>query len=127
MEDLVRVYGVREGIISVPGAGASVRRQVPSSFIPLPQSSSAQQYNTPPGLSARGKALAVLNRGGAIIYPIPFSALSVSFSSRRAGLVLTTKERKKTIVEVERKRDERLEIGAKNLVKVLKGWMASNG
>lgn len=68
----------------------------------------------------------MLNRGGTTIYPIPFSALSVSFSSRRARLILTTKERKKTIVEVERKRDERLEVGVRNLVKVLKSWMASN-
>lgn len=102
------------------------QEQVPSSSLPLPQFSSTQQRNMPPGLSARGKALAVLNRGGTINDPVSFSALGVSFTSRRVGLVLTTKERKKTIVEVERKRYERLEVGAKNSIKVLKGWMASN-
>lgn len=58
--------------------------------------------------------------------PLPFALLSVSFSSRRVGLVLTTRERRKTIVEVERVRDERLESSAKRLVQELKVWMVSS-
>jgi len=63
--------------------------------------------------------------------PVPFSALSVSFSPRRVGLVLSggaggrSGVRKRTIVEVARTRDERLEVAAKKLVKELKVWLGS--
>lgn len=60
------------------------------------------------------------------IHAIPFSSLSASFSPRRAGLILTTKERKKTIVEVNRTKDELLEVTVKKLVRELKLWLASN-
>ncbi|KAI0655671.1 hypothetical protein C8Q70DRAFT_922953 [Cubamyces menziesii] len=58
---------------------------------------------------------------------IPFSALSVSFSPRAVGLVLTTRERKKTIVQVPRTREETLEVSARKLVGELRAWVASNG
>lgn len=48
--------------------------------------------------------------------PVPFSALSVTFSIRRVGLVLTTRTGKRTIYEENRTRDERLESTAKLLV-----------
>ncbi|THH33023.1 hypothetical protein EUX98_g1162 [Antrodiella citrinella] len=85
VEDLVRLHGVREGVVddSEAGMGTCTTKQ------PV---------------------------------PVPFSVLSVSFSSRRVGLILTTKERKRTIVEVERARDEKLEVAAKRLVQELKGW-----
>ena len=92
MEDLVRYYGVREGVVSADGPEVA-------------RSSS----------SVRIKQAA-----------LPFSALSVAFSSRRVGLVLTTQERKRTIVELSRAKDERLEVAAKALVKQLKHWLASN-
>ena len=95
LEDLVRVYGVREGVVSVSD--------------PAVVMSSAKK-----GLQKQP-------------LPVPFSLLSVTFSSRRVGLVLTTKERKKTIVEVERTREERLEVAAKLLVQELKMWIASSG
>lgn len=124
----MRVYGVREGIVSVPGVIASVKRHIPP---PSSLTSHSQRGGSgaPPLTSARSKAMAVLQRGnsGTNIYPISFSALSVNFSSRRLGLVLTTRERKRTIVEVVRTRDERLETGAKRLIQELRGWMASNG
>ncbi|EJF55907.1 hypothetical protein DICSQDRAFT_113697 [Dichomitus squalens LYAD-421 SS1] len=60
------------------------------------------------------------------VAPIPFAALTASFSPRAVGLVLTTKERKRKIVEVPRARDETLEVSAKKLVRELKGWLASN-
>ena len=94
MEDLVRTYGVREGVVSVDSPDT------------IRASSSS---------SARARATA-----------LPFSVLSVSFSSRRVGLVLTTRERKKTIVEVQRAKDERLETAAKSLVKELRNWLKSN-
>lgn len=156
MEDLIRGYGVREGIVGVEGVGVerSVKRQV--------QSSSTGDVLVkignppPPGSSARKKALAVLQRTSTpsssspsstpptppntytsgssnrtktttTTYPIPFSALNVNFSSRKVGLVLSTRERKRTIVEVERTREERLEAGAKRLVRELKVWMTGQG
>lgn len=88
MEDLVRAYGVRDGVIILDSKTLS---------------------------SSRGQTRA---------RPLPFDALTVSFSSRRVGLVLTTRERKKTIVEVERRREEKLEIAAKQLVNELRSWLA---
>lgn len=88
VEDLVRVYGLREGVVSL----------------------------TPSPISSRNK--------GKQITPLPFSALSVSFSSRKVGLQLsTTGRRKRTIVEVARGRDEKLEVAAKALVKELRSWL----
>jgi hypothetical protein len=101
LEDLVRVYGMREGIVSIPSASSS-----PSSSSPP----------TPgPGSSRRPAPR-----------PIPFSALSVSFSSRKVGLALTSAGRKRNILEVARTRDERLEFAAKRLVKELKSWLVSS-
>ena len=95
-EDLVRAYGMREGVVSVDADGSGVKLVGGSS-------SSRSRQRT-----------------------LPFSVLSVSFSSRRLGLVLTTRERKKTIVEVGRTKDEKLEVGAKKLVKELRSWLAVN-
>jgi hypothetical protein len=55
--------------------------------------------------------------------PVCFSTLSVSFSSRKVGLVMTGKGTKRTIVEVPRTKDEKLEVAAKRLVKELKAWL----
>ncbi|OSD03812.1 hypothetical protein PYCCODRAFT_1365227 [Trametes coccinea BRFM310] len=96
LEDLVRVYGSREGVVSLATS-------VPSASTPVN------------GTSSRAKSPSV-----------PFSALSVSFSPRSVGLVLTTKERKKTIVQVPRTREETLEMSARKLVMELKGWAAAN-
>ncbi|KAF7324296.1 COesterase domain-containing protein [Mycena venus] len=69
------------------------------------------------------------------IHPLPFSALSISFSSRRVGLVLTSgggssmggtirgAGSKRTIIEVPRMRDEALEVAARRLVWELKDWL----
>ncbi|EKM52857.1 uncharacterized protein PHACADRAFT_261513 [Phanerochaete carnosa HHB-10118-sp] len=95
-EDLVRGYGLREGVISTDADGTI-----------------AQTVNS--ASSSRTKQRTV-----------PFNTLSVSFSSRRLGLVLMTRERKKTIVEVGRVKDEKLEVGAKKLVKELKSWLSIN-
>jgi len=86
LEDLVRIYGTRAGVISVSKA--------------KPRGSGTQ--------------------------PIPFSMLSVSFSPRRVGLVMTTKERKRTVVEIARLREETLEVAARQLVNELRIWLAAN-
>ncbi|KZT25009.1 hypothetical protein NEOLEDRAFT_1115277 [Neolentinus lepideus HHB14362 ss-1] len=81
LEDLVRGYGVRDGVVS-------------------------------DGKERQGE--------GRSVSPVPFDALSVSFSTRKAGLVLASRGGKRTIVEVPRTRDEKLEVAAKRLVKELR-------
>ncbi|THG93279.1 hypothetical protein EW026_g2862 [Hermanssonia centrifuga] len=121
MEDLVRAYGVREGVIALANMASSSTNGIVSGnanvVSKVPAGSSSNDGRT----SSRSKAM---SKAPALV---PFGALSVSFSSRRVGLVLTTKERKRTIVETERAKDERLEIAAKKLVKELKGWVAARG
>ncbi|CDO69972.1 hypothetical protein BN946_scf184836.g46 [Trametes cinnabarina] len=116
LEDLVRVYGSREGVVSLV-ASSSTSAPVVSpptskkSANGYPEASSRRTH----GMSSRAKSPTV-----------PFASLSVSFSPRSVGLVLTTKERKKTIVQVPRTREETLEVSARKLVMELKGWVAAN-
>ncbi|KAI0084365.1 hypothetical protein BDY19DRAFT_972605 [Irpex rosettiformis] len=93
LEDLVRIYGEREGLIYTDDGSSSV---------------------------------ASTSRSKSRKRQLPFDALSVSFSSRRVGLVLTTSQRKRTIVEVERRREEKLEYAARGLVHELKSWIREN-
>ncbi|GJJ14054.1 hypothetical protein Clacol_008311 [Clathrus columnatus] len=54
--------------------------------------------------------------------PIPFSRLSVSFSPRTLGLILSSGGQKRTIVQCFKERGEKLEAGAKRLVRELDKW-----
>ena len=81
LEDLIRHYGVKEGVITVSDQVATQRKTVTSRPA-----------------------------------PVPYSALSVSFSIRKVGLVLTTRTGKRTILEEKRTGEERLESTAKLLV-----------
>ncbi|KAF8509110.1 hypothetical protein BU17DRAFT_56334 [Hysterangium stoloniferum] len=58
--------------------------------------------------------------------PIHFAKLSVNFSPRSLGLVLLSCGQKRTIVECYRERNEKLEVGAKRLVKELERWSKSD-
>jgi hypothetical protein len=107
LEDLIRVYGGREGLISYPSPTSSASGSSPSSSSPRSGSGSSR-FSTPN------------NRG---ITPIPFSSISASFSPRKVGLVLTSQGRKRTIVEVSRDRNDKLEISAKKLVRELRVWL----
>ena len=140
MEDLVRAYGVREGVVTLnPNSttvsssssnGAGLVPASPTSPMSMTFSASGVKKssrmagsgngNGSPAPSMRSKT----TRSGPA--PIPFAALSVAFSSRRVGLVLTTRERKKTIIEVARTKDDRLEVTAKKLAKELGVWLANN-
>lgn len=80
MEDLVRRYGVRAGVISL---------------VAPPMSASASTSKLPT--------------------PLPFTSVSVSFSPRKVGLVVL----RRTVVEVKRERDEKLESVAKRLINEL--------
>lgn len=85
LEDLVRHYGVKEGVVSVSDQVATQREMATSRPA-----------------------------------PVPYSALSVNFSVRKVGLVLTTRSGKRTILEENRTREERLESTAKLLVSGLR-------
>ena len=96
LEDLVRLYGTRAGIIHV--AGSSEMPSAPPS-----------RCQTPNGTRS-----------------IQFNLLYASFAPRRVGLSLATKQRRRTIVEVARTRDQTLEASAVLLVRELAAWVAAN-
>lgn len=109
LEDLVRDYGLREGVVhpnppSVSSSSASSGSQPLDS---IGSSSSTTRHTS-------------TNRPT----PIPFSSLSISFSPRKVGLFLSTASRRRTILEIARTRDEKLEFTAKKLVKQLKIWLS---
>lgn len=153
-EDLVREYGVREGTITLGASAINVgSRASTSGGGAQPFGNGGANVHTYANGTANGKGHWQKGQKGdarglpasptsptSPISPVrsklvsqatgatalPFAALSISFSSRRVGLVLTTRERKKTIIEVPRAKDERLESTAKRLVKELKNWLAEN-
>lgn len=95
LEDIVRLYGRRERVISVP----------------------PNLDPSPPVPGNKGKLAEPVSAA------IPFSALSVSFSSRRVGLILASSGTRRTIVEVQRERTDALETSARRLVRGLKAWL----
>jgi hypothetical protein len=109
LEDLVRYYGLREGVVHTAPPGVS-----PSS------TASRSQLDNNAGSSSSAKHRS--RTTGPV--PLQFSALSVSFSPRKVGLVLTTTGRKRTILEVARTRNEELEVTAKRVVQQLKVWLS---
>lgn len=96
VEDIVRLYGTRAGVIHV--AGSSEMPSAPPS-----------RCQTPNGTRS-----------------IPFNLLYASFAPRRVGLTLATKQRRRTIVEVVRTRDQTLEASVVLLVRELAAWVAAN-
>ncbi|KAG2135370.1 uncharacterized protein EDB93DRAFT_1331096 [Suillus bovinus] len=108
LEDLIRHYGVREGVVHInsPGMNAS--------------SSSFNNFR----VNDSGTGSSSTSKWTSDPAPVPFSALSISFSPRRVGLVLTASGKKRTIVDVARTRDEKLEITAKKLARQLKVWLS---
>ena len=115
LEDLVHHYGAREGAIAVPLSSGLT----PVATTPI-SSPTKKSFGKDAGF-VRGSS-----GGAGTVATIPFSALTASFSPRAVGLVLTTKERKRKIVEIPRARDETLEVSAKKLARELKGWLAAN-
>lgn len=109
LEDLVRYYGLREGVVHTNTPGVSSSSTAPMSQL---HNNIGSSRSTNHRTSTTGPP------------PLPFSMISVSFSPRKVGLVLTTTSRKRTILEVARTRDEKLEVAAKQLVKRLKVWLS---
>lgn len=116
VEDLVRAYGVQAGVISVSSRGNSVVCSTPSSASPSRSSfasciASSSSSSTPQQPKPKRS------------HKLPFNALSVTFSPRSVGLVYLSKGTKRTIVQVNRDRDEKLEASAKRIVKELPRWL----
>lgn len=108
LEDLVRHYGVREGVVHTNPYGVNA------------SSSSSSMFR----VNNSGIGSVSTSKWTSDLAPVPFSALSISFSPRRVGLVLTASGRKRTIVDVARTRDEKLEVTAKKLALQLKVWLS---
>ncbi|KAJ6481742.1 hypothetical protein C8R45DRAFT_310989 [Mycena sanguinolenta] len=171
LDDLVREYGVAEGVLYIdrqrrgsrtPGASSvdlrthgerdgptSVVLRSAASYAALTQRLVAESKTASSSGSSfwrsfggKGKSRAPtpptpLPSQKMTIHPLPFSAVSTSFSSRRVGLVLTigggggsgrsavggSGMGKRTIVEVPRTRDEALEVAARRLVWELRDWL----
>ncbi|KAI0742493.1 hypothetical protein C8Q80DRAFT_1221065 [Daedaleopsis nitida] len=116
LEDLVRVYGHREGVVAVPSSsGVTPLCTTPIASSPVKKTFSGMGESRSPSGAYRSATS-----------PLPFAALSVSYSPRAVGIVLSTRQWKKRIVEVPRTREETLEMSAKKLVRELKGWLAAN-
>ncbi|KAJ7031602.1 hypothetical protein C8F04DRAFT_694748 [Mycena alexandri] len=165
LEDLVREYGVTEGVIYIdrrrprsPAASSSSIDLRGSQPAPAPTSTILRSAASHAALTARLSTASAATssstnsfwrmtigkgKGKAVepaqspsmkvtITPVAFSALSVSFSSRRVGLVLTTPNAgrstgsRRTVVEVTRTRDEQLEVAARRLVWELRDWLVDS-
>ncbi|KAJ7846421.1 hypothetical protein B0H14DRAFT_2772785 [Mycena olivaceomarginata] len=135
IEDLVREYGVAEGVVYIDrrrggadkGPTSVVLRSDASYAAASARSSGSSFWRS---LSGKGKAPTPPTPRPSqkvTVRPLPFSALSVSFSVHRVGLVLTTgggaSKSKRTIVEAARTREEALEVAARRLVWGLRDWL----
>ncbi|TFK27233.1 hypothetical protein FA15DRAFT_586788 [Coprinopsis marcescibilis] len=109
LEDLIRIYGVKEGVITLAPPGVVTYT-----------STSNSSY------SSNGTVVARRANQPLPIRPVPFALLSVSFGTRKVGLQLISAETgtKRTIVDVQRmSRDESLEAAAARVVEELKGLL----
>lgn len=142
LEDLVREYGVAANVIAFSASGnavvascASLASPISTSFhsphspsiAKFPSASpSSPVFPNSPGGPSNSNSTSTTRGSNTMARRLPFRALSCSFSPRTAGIVYTTRSTKRTIVEVPRSRDERLEIAAQRLVRGLKSWIAEN-
>ncbi|KIK63720.1 hypothetical protein GYMLUDRAFT_162721, partial [Collybiopsis luxurians FD-317 M1] len=121
LEDIVLEEGVKAGVIYMRRASHS---SPPSPSTPGPSyrtNDSENTIHTPP-VSPIGKTASSSSTKHRV-KPLPFEALSVSFSPRRVALVYTPT--KKILVEIGRGRDESLEATAKSLIEGLKEVLVS--
>ncbi|KAJ7846414.1 hypothetical protein B0H14DRAFT_2584239 [Mycena olivaceomarginata] len=141
IEDLVRGYGVAHGVVYIDrrrgGADKGptsvvLRSDAPYAALTQRLASSARSSGSSfwHSFSGKGKAPTPPTPRPSqkvTVRPLPFSALSVSFSVHRVGLVLTTgggaSKSKRTIVEAARTREEALEVAARRLVWGLRDWL----
>ncbi|PFH50125.1 hypothetical protein AMATHDRAFT_61786 [Amanita thiersii Skay4041] len=139
LEDLVRIYGIRDSVITLqPVTPLSPSATSPRPIATLPSSmktqsppprsftqslfsfiSSSPKPSAPPAAKSASKPKSVT--------PIPFSLISISFTLRKVGLVLTTAQGKRTIIELQRSREDKLEATAHTLVSQLRMWLNDGG
>jgi len=153
LEDLVRMYGVQDGVVSVPGitrkkseglkvygsyTGKTNKNSSTSSSPPTSPLISSPQLpqvpkqsrslfsflkKSPPSPSQQHPAPRLP------IQPLPFNLLTISFSPRKVGLVYN---RTRTITEVQRastlgeRKAEMLELLARELVRGLREYLEGN-
>jgi len=146
LEDLVRMYGLREGVISVPGhrtlgcrEGASCNKSNNSSLVSLQTLPGSPVSPTSPSAAPKArKSIFSFKKSSPPpssipsqsqpsprpqIQPIAFSQISASFSPRKVGLMYN---RSRTIVELPRattaveRKTETLEVLAKDMVRELR-------
>lgn len=154
LEDLVRSYGIRKGVIRVPGVAQSndsvVRgdgvsgsaKQSPSqstSSLANALPSSPKSSSQPKSTASRFFGLFNKSKSGSNtskpepsstqqvkIKPISFYRISISLSPRTIGLVVASGANKRTLVQIQRgSRDQKLETEAKLLVNELKNLLVS--
>src|SRR6266550_1121480 len=131
LEDLVRIYGTENGVITLQkpcSIYSSPSSSTPSLSAPSKASPSAQSPLRTMffGRSSKSSSpVATTSSRPTIqsITPIPFSILSVQFTPRKVSLVLADKQRKRSIVEVQRGRQDSLETTAQQLVFQLGHWL----
>jgi len=143
LEDLVRLYGIREGVISVPGLKKG-RIRTPTPRSPSSPSMSSDQLQQTIRSPKPPRTLFSFMRKSSIpppviptplpppkppIQPLLFSLLTVTFSPRKVGLIYN---RTRTIAEVQRgstpseRRSETLESLARALVMGLRDYLEGN-
>ncbi|KAJ3922517.1 hypothetical protein F5877DRAFT_33611 [Lentinula edodes] len=122
LEDLVAKEGVKAGLVtlgdrdSVPGTPTT----------PQTPSEAKGKENSPYFMDIDNNS----NERKVSLSPLPFRSLSISFSTRKIrstygalGVSYNSRGRKRTIVEVQRDRDEALEVSVRRVVRGLREWM----
>ncbi|KAJ7021471.1 hypothetical protein C8F04DRAFT_1140925 [Mycena alexandri] len=128
LEDLVRVYGLREGVVSIDSPSNGLSAPAYGSSGNASPSPTSGVFRNPPRSPTSPTAKSI-SKGKQPMRslkptPLPFSSLSVAFSPRKVGLQMGVPGKsKRTIVDTERTRDERLEVTAKRLVRQLVVWL----
>ncbi|XP_006455633.1 hypothetical protein AGABI2DRAFT_180593 [Agaricus bisporus var. bisporus H97] len=132
LEDLVRRYGVREGVVTVPGAIAqpspTIREPLPPpTSSPPPQSTTSKFMKNLFSRSNQPK-LTPFNPPSPPrqiqIKPISFSKITISLSPRTIGLIYGSGASKRTLVQLQRAgRSQKLEMEAKALVDELREYL----
>jgi len=120
LEDLVREFGISAGLVRLRS-----NQSQPESRNNSPSLLSWKKLSsTSPSSLSVATAHLRDNVYAAKVHPnaLFFESLSVNFSPRKVGLVLTSQGQKRVVVEVSRDRAETLERCATRLIYELKGW-----
>jgi len=143
LEDLLRSYGAQAGILSVSTVDANgcvvVSARCASStsgpstprtpagnfsFTGIPPPAIRTRHPVTPALTSSAfGSQNTISKSERNTPRLSFNSLSISFSPRTVGVILASRNSKRTIAEVSRGREEKLESSAKKLVKELEIWL----